>query len=369
MSEKKYKVIIAGGGTGGHVFPAIAIAKALQRMDNTIEILFVGALGKMEMDKVPAAGFRIIGLPVAGLQRKINLNNMKLPFRLLKCIRMAKRIVKEFSPDVVVGVGGYASWPVARVAVRKNIPVLIQEQNSFPGLTNRMLSRKAAKICVAYNDMDKYFPQHKIILTGNPVRPEIKNVGTLRQEGLSFFELKETKPTLLVIGGSLGALTINKAVRKALSLFSESDVQLIWQTGSGNYYLEANNAVSEFPDHSFRVYKFIERMDLAYAAADIIVSRAGAIAVSELCLVKKPAILIPSPNVAEDHQTKNASALVQTGAALMIEDNTAEEMLGRKIIDLLNDQVKQNSLQTAIAGLAYENADETIAQEIISLFR
>lgn len=369
MSRNKFKVIIAGGGTGGHVFPAIAIAKALQRIDNNIEILFVGALGKMEMEKVPAAGFTIVGLPVAGLQRKINLNNLKLPFRLLKCMRMAGKIVKNFQPDVVIGVGGYASWPIARIATGRKIPLLLQEQNSFPGLTNRLLAKKASKICVAYAGMEKFFPEEKIKITGNPVRPEIKNVQELRTHGLEFFGFKEEHPTVLVIGGSLGALTINKAVRQALKLFSETGLQLIWQTGSNFFNQEAGEIVMEYPEQQFRVMKFIERMDFAYAAADIIVSRAGAIAVSELCIVGKPVILVPSPNVAEDHQTKNAMALVRAGAALMIPDGEAEVKLGQEIIDLLNNNETRIELSERIARLAFENADDTIAHEIISLIK
>jgi len=368
MSKKPYKVIIAGGGTGGHVFPAIAIARALQRIVPDIEILFVGALGKMEMEKVPAAGFNIKGLPVAGLQRRLTARNLLLPFKLLKCLTMAKKIVKEFQPDVVVGVGGYASWPVAKVALKKRIPVLLQEQNSYPGLTNRMLAKKVAKICVAYAGMEKYFPANKLLITGNPVRPEIKNTSSKRKEAFDFFALNTEHPVVLVVGGSLGAFTINKAVHASLPEFAKANIQLLWQTGT--YYIEtATNAVAQHTESTFKAMKFIDKMDLAYAAADIIVSRAGAIAVSELCLVKKPVILIPSPNVAEDHQTKNAMALVKAEAGILIRDSEAVEKLSLTIDELLKDEDKKSKLQLEIAKLGFDNADETIAHQIIDLFK
>ena len=360
--------MIAGGGTGGHVFPAIAIAKALKRIVPGVQILFVGALGKMEMEKVPAADFEIIGLPVAGLQRKLSLKNLALPFRLMASLRKAKKIVKEFNPDVVVGVGGYASWPVARIAVRRKIPLLIQEQNSYPGLTNKMLAKKASKICVAYPGMEKFFPREKIYITGNPVRAEIKNTADKKDEALEFFNFSSKLPVLLVVGGSLGALTINKAVHASLKLFSENKFQLIWQTGS-YYYDVASEAVGEFKESSFKALKFIERMDLAYAAADIIVSRAGAIAVSELCLVRKPVILIPSPNVAEDHQTKNAMALVNANAGMLISDNEAIGKMGAIVKELFEDKERQHQFQNEIARLGFDNADETIVNEIVGLFK
>jgi len=367
MSGKQYKVIIAGGGTGGHVFPAIAIAKALQRIVQGIDILFVGALGKMEMEKVPAAGFKIIGLPVAGLQRKFSLKNFILPFRLMNSIWMARKIVRDFKPDVVVGVGGYASWPIARVALRRNIPVLLQEQNSFPGLTNRMLARRVDKVCVAFAGMEKYFPKEKIFITGNPVRPEIKNVSNLYPEAAQAFGINNNAPVILVVGGSLGALTINRAIHAALPLFAAAGIQLIWQTGK-YYFEQAEKAIEDYPDQNFKVFRFIERMDYAYALASVIVSRAGAIAVSEMCLVRKPVILIPSPNVAEDHQTKNAMTLVNSNAAMMLTDNEAVLKLGDTITELLGNENKQNKLQLEISRLGFENADETIAHEIIGLF-
>jgi UDP-N-acetylglucosamine--N-acetylmuramyl-(pentapeptide) pyrophosphoryl-undecaprenol N-acetylglucosamine transferase len=366
MSRKQYKVIIAGGGTGGHVFPAIAIARALVRIVQGVDVLFVGALGKMEMEKVPAAGFKIIGLPVAGFQRKFTFRNFLLPFKLMKSRRLAKKIIKDFQPDVVVGVGGYASWPVASVAARKGIPVLLQEQNSYPGLTNRMLGKKASKICVAYANMEQYFPKSKILITGNPVRHEIKNVALLKQEGKEHFGLQDDQQTILLVGGSLGALTMNKAIHAALPALSKSNIQLIWQTGSF-YYNTALEAIKNY--QQFRVYKFIERMDLAYASADVIVSRAGAIAISELCLVRKPVILIPSPNVAEDHQTKNARSLSDANAAVMLPDNEAIVNLGAVLVKLLEDMDKQYKLQVEISRLGFENADETIAHEIIGLFQ
>lgn len=368
MSRKQFKVIIAGGGTGGHVFPAIAIAKALRRIVQDIDILFVGALGKMEMEKVPAAGFRIIGLPVAGLQRRLTFKNVLFPFRILKSLNMAGRIIRDFQPDVVVGVGGYASWPVARMAVKRKIPVLLQEQNSYPGLTNRLLSARASRICVAYNNMERYFPKSKIVITGNPVRPEIKDTEQLHEKGIEFFGLNENLLKILVIGGSLGAFTLNKAVHYSLPGFAQENVQLIWQTGT-YYFDNAMDAVSEYTNKNFSVHKFIERMDLAYAAADIIVSRAGAIAISELCLVKKPVILVPSPNVAEDHQTKNAMALADANAAILLPDSEAVERLGEIINNMLNDSVKRNRMQQEIARFGFENADETIANEIVGLIK
>ena len=368
MNTKQYKVIIAGGGTGGHVFPAIAIARALKKIVPGVKILFVGALGKMEMEKVPAAGFEIIGLPISGFQRKLSRRNLLLPFRIVKSLMMARKIVKNFKPDVVVGVGGYASWPVSKVAVKKKIPLLLQEQNSYPGLSNRQLAKKAAKICVAYGGMEKYFPADKIYITGNPVRAEIKNVSPKRAQAMSFFNLSGQKPTLLVIGGSLGAFTINKAIHHALPVFAEHHIQLVWQTGN-YYFTTADNAVKEYEDNQFMALKFIEKMDFAYAAADMIVSRAGAIAVSELCLVKKPVILVPSPNVAEDHQTKNAMSLVNSGAAMMLKDVEAVDRLGQVVVDLMKDQEKQNRMQLEISKLGYSNADETIVHEIVGLFK
>jgi UDP-N-acetylglucosamine--N-acetylmuramyl-(pentapeptide) pyrophosphoryl-undecaprenol N-acetylglucosamine transferase len=307
-------------------------------------------------------------LPVKGLQRRITSENLMLPIRLIKCLRMARKIINDFNPDVVVGVGGYASWPVTRAASRKKIPVLLQEQNSYPGLTNRMLAKKAEKICVAYSGMEKYFPENKILITGNPVREEIKNVLSKQETAKEFFRLNDSKPVVLVVGGSLGAFTINKAIHAALPGFANRQIQLIWQTGS--YYHDiAVRAMKDYEQQNFRVFRFIDKMDLAYSAADLIISRAGAIAVSELCLVKKPVILIPSPNVAEDHQTKNAMALVSADAAIMLKDNEAVDKLGIVISKLIENNGKQQQLQTEIARLGFNNADEAIAQEIIKLFR
>jgi UDP-N-acetylglucosamine--N-acetylmuramyl-(pentapeptide) pyrophosphoryl-undecaprenol N-acetylglucosamine transferase len=366
--EKLSRVIIAGGGTGGHVFPAIAIAKALNRYDKQIEILFVGALGKMEMEKVPQAGYKIVGLPISGLQRKFSMHNLKLPYKILLSFFKAKRIISKFRPQVVVGVGGYASWPIVKAAVGKKIPIVLQEQNSYPGLVNKLFAKKAHKICVAYENMNTYFPEEKIVLTGNPVRPEIQEVNSKREEALQYFHLNGNLKTVLVVGGSLGALTINRSIENSLDEFAKNNIQLIWQTGT-SYYDKAISLLSSFKENPFQVFQFIERMDLAYAAADVVVSRAGAIAVSELCLVKKPVILIPSPNVAEDHQTKNAMALVQSNAAMMIPDNEAIDKLGKELLLLLSDMEKQQALTYSIAKLGFENADNSIVEEILKIVR
>lgn len=368
MSQQQCRIIIAGGGTGGHVFPAIAIARALKKIAPASEILFVGAIGKMEMEKVPAAGFQIEGLPVAGIQRRITWKNLLVPFKLLNSLNKAREIINSFKPNIVVGVGGYASGPVGRVAQRKQIPLLLQEQNSFPGLTNKILAKKAKKICVAYPGMEKYFPAEKILITGNPVRPEIKHTSDKRQQALEFFKLSEEKPVLLVIGGSLGARSINEAVKRWLQMFVNAGIQVLWQTGK-TYANDAMQITNPYKENGVFAMQFIERMDYAYAAADIIVSRAGAIAVSELCLVRKPVILVPSPNVAEDHQTKNAMALVKANAALMLRDSEVSALLGETVIELIaNDELKIG-LSNEIAKLAFENADETIAYEILKLVR
>jgi UDP-N-acetylglucosamine--N-acetylmuramyl-(pentapeptide) pyrophosphoryl-undecaprenol N-acetylglucosamine transferase len=310
MKEKRYmnlqrhkRVIISGGGTGGHVFPAISIANALRKIDKDIEILFVGAEGKMEMEKVPAAGYKIVGLPVAGISRKSVLKNFSVLIRLFKSLRLAKKTIKEFKPDVAVGVGGYASGPVLKQAGRMSIPILIQEQNSYAGVTNRLLAKKASAICVAYDGMDKYFPAEKIIKTGNPVRHNFDDPGRLKEESFGFFGLSNQLPVILVLGGSLGAGTINKCLSDNIEALRNSDCQWLWQTGK-YYYDDVIKLVPGKVAGKISVHAFIDRMDLAFAAAGIIISRAGAGTISELCLVGKPVILVPSPNVAEDHQTK-----------------------------------------------------------------
>ncbi|MBC7864832.1 MAG: undecaprenyldiphospho-muramoylpentapeptide beta-N-acetylglucosaminyltransferase [Bacteroidia bacterium] len=306
---KPLKVIISGGGTGGHIFPAVAIANQVKKIVPNAEILFVGALGRMEMEKVPAAGYKIIGLNIAGLQRKLTLSNFSFPFKLISSMIKAKKIIKEFAPDIAVGTGGYASGPTLKAACNKGIPALIQEQNSYPGITNKILSKKVNKICVAYEGMEKFFPKEKIILTGNPVRMDIENTRTKKEEGLKFFGLQPGKKTLLIIGGSLGARTINQSIGAGINKFAEAGIQVLWQTGK-NYFETAKQQTSHLKEKGIFAFDFITKMDFAYAVADCVVSRAGASSVSELCIVKMPCILVPSPNVAEDHQTKNAMALV-----------------------------------------------------------
>ncbi len=327
---KKIKVIISGGGTGGHIYPAIAIANAVKAKRPDAEILFIGAEGKMEMEKVPQAGYKIIGLPIAGLQRRLTLKNLKVPFLLLKSLNKAKKIIKDFRPDVAVGVGGYASGPTLKTAEKLNIPTVLQEQNSYPGITNKLLAKKANIICVAYDNMERFFPKDKILLTGNPVRQDILNLSHKRNEALAYFNLKNELQTVLVIGGSLGARTINQVIEKMLPYFKENNIQLIWQTGK--YYAEkAKQAVNEINAETIITMPFISRMDYAYAAANIVISRAGALSVSEIAVAKKPAIFIPSPNVAEDHQTKNAMALVNHHAAIMVKDDEAQAKLKNEL--------------------------------------
>jgi UDP-N-acetylglucosamine--N-acetylmuramyl-(pentapeptide) pyrophosphoryl-undecaprenol N-acetylglucosamine transferase len=373
MKEKKYmnrqrhkRVIISGGGTGGHIFPAISVANALRKIDPEIEILFVGAEGRMEMEKIPAAGYRIIGLPVAGLERSLSLRNFVVLIKLLKSLNKAKKVIKEFQPDVVVGVGGYASGPVLRQAGRMGIPTLIQEQNSYAGVTNKLLAKRASVICVAYDGMHKYFPADKIIKTGNPVRQSFENLKSLKDEALTFFNLNKEFPVILVLGGSLGAGSINNSLSENIGLMKDSDCQWLWQTGK--YYFENVKAlVSLSFCENISVHGFINRMDLAYAAADIIVSRAGAGTISELCLVGKPVILIPSPNVAEDHQTKNAKALSEREAAVLIPDGEAVKALVCAAIKLIADKNKREILSANILKMADREADMRIAEEVLKL--
>jgi|AntAceMinimDraft_16_1070373.scaffolds.fasta_scaffold09773_4 UDP-N-acetylglucosamine--N-acetylmuramyl-(pentapeptide) pyrophosphoryl-undecaprenol N-acetylglucosamine transferase len=366
MKQNKFKIIISGGGSGGHIFPAIAIANALKKNNNNIEILFVGAKNKMEMNKVPAAGYNIKGLWISGLQRRLSLKNLSFPFKVLLSMIKAKKIIKNFKPDAVIGTGGYASGPILKIATNKKIPTLIQEQNSFPGITNRLLAKHVNKICVAYNNMDNFFPKSKIVLTGNPIRQEFVNFEHKKEKALEYFNLSKHKKTLLVIGGSLGAKTINESIHKNLMAFIHNDIQILWQTGN-SYFDIAKQYAQNIDDNMIKVYEFITKMDYAYASADIIVSRAGAIAVSELCALGKPAILIPSPNVAEDHQTKNAMALVNKNAAIIIKDNEAKKKLNKTIIDLLNNQKQQTELQNNISKMAFKNSADLIAEEIINM--
>lgn len=360
------KIIISGGGTGGHIFPAIAIANAIIEKHPETEILFVGAEGKMEMEKVPAAGYKIIGLPIMGLQRRLTLENLKFPFKLLASMFKANKIIKEFQPNVVVGVGGYASGPLLKAATKRGVPALIQEQNSYPGITNKLLANKVQKICVAYQGMERFFPKDKIIITGNPVRQDIKNIAEKRSEGLAFFDLQENKKTVLVIGGSLGARTINESIELGLASFQKNNIQLLWQTGSW-YAEKAAKAVMPFNNGGIKTMPFITKMDYAYAVADVVISRAGASSISELCLVAKPSIFVPSPNVAEDHQTKNAMALVSQDAALLVKDADAKEKLVEQAMELIKDEQKQNNLKTNIVKMAFTNSASIIADEVLKL--
>jgi UDP-N-acetylglucosamine--N-acetylmuramyl-(pentapeptide) pyrophosphoryl-undecaprenol N-acetylglucosamine transferase len=368
MLQNNLKVIISGGGTGGHIFPAIAIANAILKIEPATEILFVGAKGRMEMEKVPEAGYKIIGLNISGFQRRLTWKNLIFPFKVVSSLLGARKIIKEFKPDVVVGVGGYASGPVLRIASRRKIPTLIQEQNSYPGITNKILAKKVNRICVAYEGMEKFFPAKKITLTGNPVRMDITEQSGKRESGLEMFSLKSDKNTVLVMGGSLGARTINESIAKDLDLLRDHNVQLIWQTGRF-YYGAALNACEKTKEFGIWPYVFISRMDLAYAAADVIISRAGAIAISELCLVGKPVILVPSPNVSEDHQTKNALALTGNDAAILVRDVDAAAHLVKTVIDLISDQKKCELLKKNIVRFAHKNAAEKIADIIVNMVK
>lgn len=362
------KVLISGGGTGGHIFPAIAIANAVKEQDPQAEILFVGAEGKMEMEKVPAAGYRIEGLPIRGFQRGSIIKNIGLPWRLLRSMWKARRIVRTFAPQVAVGVGGYASGPTLAAAQRAGVRTLIQEQNSHAGATNRMLARKADRICVAYPAMERYFPKDKILMTGNPVREEVVRLEGKRPRGLEQFGLQEGRPVVFVTGGSLGARGINQGIEASLPKLKERGVQLIWQTGTP-FFAQAGKAVEALGYTDCKVTEFVTRMDLAYAVADLVVARAGAMSVSELCLVRLPAILVPLPTAAEDHQTMNARALTDRGAAILVRDDRTVAELGDVILDLLADPNKLNGLRSAIAGMAISNAAGAIAAEVIRLAR
>ncbi|MBS9523951.1 undecaprenyldiphospho-muramoylpentapeptide beta-N-acetylglucosaminyltransferase [Litoribacter alkaliphilus] len=360
--------MISGGGTGGHIYPAIAIANAWMEKHPGSEILFVGAEGKMEMEKVPQAGYKIKGLKIAGLQRKLTLANLAFPFKVLASLQKAKKLVKDFNPDAVIGVGGYASGPVLYAAQGKGIPTLIQEQNSYAGLTNKILAKKANTICVAYPEMDKFFPSGKITYTGNPVRKDILSLEGKKDKGLENFGLEKGKPVILVLGGSLGARTINQSVLGALQQFDELGYQVLWQSGKF-YFEEMSKAVEGSKFKNVKVLAFLKEMDLAYAAADIVISRAGALSVSELSLVGKPVIFVPSPNVAEDHQTKNAMAYVSQKAALMLADNVAVERLGETVANLIADKAEMALLGQNIKRLAKPEATNTIVEEIEQLIK
>ena len=360
-----FKVIISGGGTGGHIFPAIAIANALKEKAAGVEILFVGAKGKMEMEKVPNAGYPIKGLWISGLQRSLkDTQNLLFPFKLLSSLWKSFWIIKNYKPHVVVGTGGYASGPLLFMGSKLGVPALIQEQNSYPGITNKLLAKTVQCICVAYENMERFFPKKKMLFLGNPVRQDILEIKNKRAEAIQYFELDPQKKTVLVVGGSLGARTINESMTLCLGMLSNENTQLIWQTGKN--YAEQANKESEGKSY-VKVMPFIAKMDLAYAAADIIVSRAGASTISELCLIGKPAILVPSPNVAEDHQTKNAMALFNEKAALMVADKSAKENLPLTLKDLLGNIAQQQELGENIKKLAKHQSAEKIADEVIKL--
>ena len=375
---KKLKFILSGGGTGGHIYPAVAIANELKSRFPDAEFLFVGAKDKMEMQKVPQAGYEIEGLWIAGLQRKITLQNAMFPFKLINSLWKSRSIIKEFKPDVVIGTGGFASGPLLQMSNMLNIPTLIQEQNSYPGITNKLLSKKAHKICVAYENLGRFFPKSKMILTGNPVRQDLIDIESKRAEAIQYFNLDANKKTLLVLGGSLGARRVNQLIEKELKNFQAQDVQVIWQCGKFYFddYNKYNSPLTpeggieeDKNSNNVQVLAFIDRMDLVYAAADIVISRAGASSVSELCIVGKPVIFIPSPNVAEDHQTKNAQSIVDRKGALMIKESELDSLFGLVFEALLKDQGKQIQLSKNIKHLALPNATKQIVDEIVKLIK
>jgi len=365
-TQRPYRLIISGGGTGGHIFPAIAIANTFRERYPDAEILFVGAEGRMEMVRVPEAGYKIVGLWIAGIQRRMTLENLMFPIKLIASLWKARRIVKDFKPHVAVGTGGYASGPLMMAATRMGIPALLQEQNSYAGLTNKKLASKVRSICVAYPGMEKYFPADKIVVTGNPVRKDILDVTSKRPQALKHFGFTETDRTLLVIGGSGGARTINESVIAGLDQLIKANVQVIWQTGKV-YYESVKAQVADKDLRKIRLFEFLKEMDLAYAAANVVVSRAGALSISELCLTRKPAVLVPSPNVAEDHQTKNAMALVREDAACIVMDKDAKVKLTNEVLALLNDGPRCERLSEQIGLFGKPNAAGEIVREIEKL--
>ena len=360
MKPKKF--IISGGGTGGHIFPAIAIANELKSRYANSEFLFVGAQDRMEMEKVPEAGYKIKGLWISGLQRSLSLQNLAFPLKLVSSLSKSQNILKQFKPDVAIGTGGYASAPLLRMAALRKIPCLIQEQNSHAGITNKWLSGKVQKICVAYEGMEEFFPSEKIKLTGNPVRQDLLNITSKREEAIYSFNLNRDKRTLLVLGGSLGARRINQLIEKSLTFFEKNNLQVIWQCGK--FYEETYKNKGSI---TVQVHTFLKRMDLAYAAADFIISRAGALSVSELCLVGKPVVFVPSPNVAEDHQTKNAKAISEKNAAILIKESELDSSFESKFLELITSEEKQKTLSENIKKLAKPNATKDIVEEIEKL--
>ncbi|WP_415061012.1 undecaprenyldiphospho-muramoylpentapeptide beta-N-acetylglucosaminyltransferase [Flavobacterium sp.] len=361
---KNYKFILSGGGTGGHIYPAIAIANELKVHYPDCEILFVGAKDKMEMQKVPQAGYPIKGLWISGLQRKLTLQNLMFPVKVIDSLIKSFRIIRSFQPDVVIGTGGFASGPLLKVAAMMNIPIVVQEQNSYPGITNKILSKKASVICVAYENLERFFPKDKIKITGNPVREDLISIESKKWDALTYFTLDTTQKTLLVLGGSLGSRRINQLIAKEIDFITSQNIQVIWQCGK--LYFEE---YIHFARPNVKVVSFIDRMDLVYAAADFIISRAGASSVSELCLVGKPVIFIPSPNVAEDHQTKNAKAIEDKKGAVLLKENELDEKFEAVFSNLVNDEIKQNELGSQILKLAKPNATIDIVKEISKLLK
>ena len=360
------RIIISGGGTGGHIFPAIAIANALKIIDSRAEILFVGAEGRMEMEKVPAAGYAIEGLNISGLQRKLSLKNLSFPVKVISSLNKAGKIIDRFKPDVAVGVGGYASGPLLYMAACKGIPAVIQEQNSYPGITNKILSRKVKRICVAYEGMEKFFPKDKLILTGNPVRSDILLTEGKRKEAAAFFGLDENKKTILVVGGSQGARTINRSIQGGIQKLEDAGLQLIWQTGKA-FLSEALSALETAGCRNMKAFDFISRMDLAYAMADLVLSRAGASTVSELCIAGKPAVMVPLPSAAEDHQTRNIEALVKKNAAVMVKDGDAMQQLVNTALNLVRDENRLGELKRHIRQLALPDSAAVIARQVMEI--
>ncbi|HEY5510907.1 MAG TPA: undecaprenyldiphospho-muramoylpentapeptide beta-N-acetylglucosaminyltransferase [Prolixibacteraceae bacterium] len=368
MSSTNHRFIVSGGGTGGHIFPALSIAEGLKQRFPGSEILFVGALGKMEMEKVPAAGFPIVGLPVAGFHRGEIWRNLMFVPKLIASLWKARSVVRGFRPDCVIGVGGYASGPVLRVATQMGIPTLLQEQNSYAGVTNKLLGKKADKICVAYRNMDQFFPREKIVFTGNPIRKGLEGIETKSSESLKYFGLDPEKPVILVLGGSLGARSLNNALRSRMELIRASNVQFLWQTGK-IYYHDIKGEMDANPTGNVHLLEFIQRMDLAFAAADLVISRAGAGTISELCVVGKPVILVPSPNVAEDHQTANAKALVEQGAAVLIKDAEVNDKLVEEALALVKDGSRLTVLAENIKKMGTPDATSDIVEVVAEMLK
>ena len=369
LKMSSYKVIISGGGTGGHIYPAIAIAKKILEIKKDSEILFVGAKGRMEMEKVPEEGFEIVGLNVVGIQRSMSINgilkNLKFPFLLMKSLNHARKIIKDFQPNIVVGVGGYASGPTLRMAHRLKIPTLIQEQNSYAGLTNKWLSKKTKKICVAYENMNQFFEPTKLVLTGNPVRKDIENLDAKLSEAKTYFKVSKNEKVILVLGGSLGAKSINEGILNSIHTIKDQPIKLLWQVGK-RYFESIENQLNQINIPNVKALAFIKRMDLAYSIADIVISRAGALSISELTLAGKPSILVPSPNVSEDHQTKNAMSLVNKSAAILVEDKQTDSLL-RTALDLLKQENQLNTISKNAKKMGKPNASNDIVKEIFKL--